>query len=206
MRLTEPEKGFGWGFGIARMSLGRVEAVRLTEPEQGERSIGQHHGASEGLPGTEISGSRPSHGAVAIVVEQAKFLVIRRSAVVRAPNLLCFAGGTIEKGESPEQAIVRELREELNLAGRAVEHVWQSRTAWGTLLDWVLVERQWDSNPSANPAEVAEWMWLSGAELLRHPELLPSVPAFFRAWAHGEFALPNRAGEPQSDWKDLSSR
>lgn len=146
---------------------------------------------------------RPGHGAVAIIVEDAKFLVIRRSAIVRAPNLLCFAGGTIEKGETPEQAIVRELQEELNLVANAVEHVWQSRTGWGTLLEWVLVERTSNAEPIANPDEVAEWMWLSGQDLLQHPKLLPSVPAFYKAWAAKEFELPQRAGTPDPNWADL---
>ena len=68
---------------------------------------------------------KPGHGAVAIVVEEEKFLVIRRSATVRAPNLLCFAGGTIESGESPQEAIERELLEELGVVGVARDHVWQ---------------------------------------------------------------------------------
>ena len=146
---------------------------------------------------------RPGHGAVAIIVEEQQFLVIRRSATVRAPNMLCFAGGSIEAGESPEEAIVRELQEELSLHGSAIEQVWQSRTAWGTLLEWIVVERHSGSEPSANPAEVAEFMWLYPHELLQHPDLLPSVPSFFRAWAKGEIHLPARAGEADPEWLQL---
>ena len=115
--------------------------------------------------------AKPRHGAVAVVVEDGRFLVIRRSQFVRAPNLLCFAGGTIEAGES-----------------------------WGTLLEWVLVERQVDSTPVADPREVSEWMWLLPDELLSHPDLLPSVPDFFIAWARGDVKLPTRAGAPQASW------
>jgi len=143
---------------------------------------------------------KPRRGAVAIIVEDGKFLVIRRSELVRAPDLLCFAGGTIEVGETPHQAIERELIEELNLRGNALEHVWQSKTAWGTQLEWVLVERHPESQPVANLAEVAEWMWLEPLSLLNHPKLLPSVPAFFSAWARQEFKLPERAGNPHPDW------
>lgn len=146
---------------------------------------------------------KPRHGAVAVVVEQERFLVIRRSRFVRAPNLLCFAGGTIERGETPHAAIVRELHEELGLVAEAREHIWQSRTSWGTLLDWVLVDRHPQSEPIANPAEVAEWMWLSAEELLCHPDLLPSVPAFFSAWANGKLALPTRAGIANPLWCEL---
>ncbi len=146
---------------------------------------------------------KPRHGAVAVLVEEERFLVIRRSSFVRAPNLLCFAGGTIEAGETPQQAIVRELFEELALEAEAKEHIWQSRTSWGTLLDWVLVERRAGCKPIAAPAEVAEWMWLSPEALLAHPDLLPSVPAFFSAWANGLLTLPVRAGSANPAWRDL---
>ncbi|RMF37948.1 MAG: NUDIX hydrolase [Planctomycetota bacterium] len=148
-------------------------------------------------------GSKPRRGVVGVIVEEGRFLVIRRSPHVRAPNLLCFAGGSIEHGESPEQAIVRELREELTLDITPVEKIWKSCTQWGTQLEWVLADRAPDSHPQANPAEVAEWMWMTGAELLAHPMLLPSVPAFFRSWAIGEFQLPARAGRPDPAWKSL---
>ena len=140
---------------------------------------------------------------MAIIVENKQFLVIRRSEFVRAPNLLCFAGGTIEKGESPEQAIERELMEELHLKGSAQELVWQSRTRWGTKLEWLIVDRDAESEPKANPDEVAEWMWLTPEDLLSHPKLLPSVPDFFRAWAKGEFQLPASAGAPNAAWVNL---
>lgn len=148
--------------------------------------------------------AKPRRGAVAIIVEDGNFLVIRRSEFVRAPNLVCFAGGTIEVGETPEQAIERELLEELNLRGQAVQHVWQSVTKWGTSLEWVLVDRHPDSQPVANLEEVAEWMWITPVDLLRHPRLLPSVPAFFSAWAKNEFLLPGSAGQPDPRWIDLA--
>ncbi|GAB5405330.1 MAG: NUDIX domain-containing protein [Aureliella sp.] len=149
---------------------------------------------------------KPGHGAVAVIVEDGKFLVIRRSAKVRAPNLLCFAGGTIEQGETPEQAIVRELQEELSLASTVVKQIWQSKTGWGTLLEWILVDRMPGSEPVANPDEVGDWYWFTGQELLDQPSLLPSVPAFYKAWAEGAFQLPASAGEPDPEWKLLKVR
>lgn len=149
---------------------------------------------------------KPGHGAVAVIVENEKFLVIRRSATVRAPNLLCFAGGTIEQDESPELAIVRELEEELSLKAEVERQIWQSRTGWGTLLEWILVLRDPRSEPIANPAEVGDWHWLSADDLLGKANLLPSVPAFFKAWADGAFELPEAAGTANPAWKELAVR
>lgn len=149
---------------------------------------------------------KPRHGAVGIVVENNQFLVIRRSPFVRAPNMLCFPGGTIESGETPEQAVVRELSEELGLLVACPQMIWQSRTSWGTLLDWLVVERHPESQPVANEREVAEFMWLDATQLLRRPDLLGSMPDFFSAWARELFQLPTRAGAANPDWKHLSRR
>ncbi len=152
------------------------------------------------------SSRKPRHGAVGVVVESGKFLVIRRSMLVKAPGLLCFPGGTIESGETPEQAVVRELEEELALVSLSAKHLWHSRTSWGTLLEWLLVERHAESHPVANPREVAEVMWCEADSLLERPDLLGSVPDFFAAWAHGHFSLPEEAGTPDDRWKSLTRR
>lgn len=147
---------------------------------------------------------KPRHGAVGIIVENNEFLVIRRSQFVRAPNMLCFPGGTIEAGETPEQAVVRELFEELGLVVESPLLIWQSRTSWGTLLDWLVVERRPESSPQANEREVAEFMWLEAPKLLERKDLLGSMPDFFGAWANEVFELPPRAGRADPNWKRLS--
>ncbi|MFO0922317.1 MAG: NUDIX hydrolase [Pirellulales bacterium] len=125
--------------------------------------------------------SNGRHGVVAIVVESDRYLAIRRSAMVRAPRMICFPGGGIEPNESFEEAIRREMKEELDLEVEVVAHVWTSRTSWGTDLEWMLVRRTNAQEPKANPREVEEIFWLSREELLGHPDLLGSVPDFFAA-------------------------
>lgn len=146
----------------------------------------------------------PRRGAVGVIVEEQGFLVIRRSLMVRAPGMICFPGGTIESGESSEEAVVRELAEELNLVVSQPRLIWKSQTAWGTHLDWLIVERAADSVPRANLAEVAEYLWIDAEALLARDGLLAGVPHFFAAWAHQEFELPPRAGPINPRWKDLA--
>jgi 8-oxo-dGTP diphosphatase len=96
------------------------------------------------------------HGVVAVIVEQGRFLVIRRSPWVRAPNLICLPGGGIEHGESFEAAMLRELDEELALRVDVISHLWTSVTRWGTKLEWLICRRHPGSEPQPNPQEVSE--------------------------------------------------
>ncbi len=96
---------------------------------------------------------------------------------------------------------MRELAEELGLIVDRPQHVWQSRTSWGTLLDWLVVERHPDSLPQANEREVAEFMWEDADSLLKRPDLLGSMPDFFAAWALSNFQLPDRAGTANPAWQ-----
>jgi 8-oxo-dGTP pyrophosphatase MutT (NUDIX family) len=132
---------------------------------------------------------RGRHGVVAVIQEDSRYLVIRRSQFVRAPNLLCLPGGGIELGESFEQAIHRELHEELELSVTVERHIWTSTTNWGTRLEWMLCSRHPESNPRPNPDEVAEVLWLQAEEMRHRSDLLGSLPEFLDAVGRGEIQL-----------------
>ena len=121
------------------------------------------------------------HGVVAVIQEGRRYLVIRRSLKVRAPGLLCFPGGHIEPGENFEEAILREMMEELSLPVRVRKHLWTSITRWGTRLERMHVERLEEAEPLPNPEEVAEVHWMEESELLGGLDVLGSVPDFFEA-------------------------
>lgn len=129
------------------------------------------------------------HGVVAVIQEKQKFLVIRRSALVRAPGLLCFPGGGIETGEDFETAMRRELMEELSLEVVIDGHLWHSVTRWGTKLEWMKCRRIGGKEPVPEPAEVAEVLWLTQSELMRRTDLLGSIPDFFEALSQSRFQL-----------------
>src|SRR5262245_44090621 len=64
----------------------------------------------------------PTPIAIAVVEWEGRFLVGQRPAGVPLAGLWEFPGGKIEPGESPEEAAVRECREE---AGLVVESLWR---------------------------------------------------------------------------------
>lgn len=58
----------------------------------------------------------PTEIAIAVVEHQGKFLIGQREADKSLAGLWEFPGGKIEEGETPQQAAVRECREETGLA------------------------------------------------------------------------------------------
>jgi 8-oxo-dGTP diphosphatase len=132
----------------------------------------------------------PRRGVVAVVMRGEQFLVIRRSQHVRAPGMHCFPGGTIEPGEAEDEAVRREMMEELALVAAPQRLLWRSVTSWGVELAWWLAAIDEAALPAANPLEVEAFQWLTAAEICELPQLLPSNLDFFDAWQSGQFDLP----------------
>jgi 8-oxo-dGTP pyrophosphatase MutT (NUDIX family) len=124
-----------------------------------------------------------------VIVEEGKFLVIRRAPHISAGGKICFPGGGIETGEAEETALVRELWEELRVRVRPIRRLWESVTPWNVHLAWWLAVRV-DAVPlDPQPEEVAEYRWLDPDELLAEIDLLASNREFLAAVASGEIRL-----------------
>jgi 8-oxo-dGTP diphosphatase len=128
-------------------------------------------------------------GVVAVVLRGDKFLVIRRSQHVRAPGKFCFPGGSIEAGETEEQAVVREFAEELNAPVTPLSRLWTSLTITNVQLAWWHVAVSAEQTLTPNPLEVESVHWLTHVEALTLPDLLASNRDFYAAWQRGDFAL-----------------
>lgn len=128
-------------------------------------------------------------GVVAVIVQQDRLLVIRRSQHVVAPGAFCFPGGAIENGETEPVALIREIDEELGVGVRPVRPLWQSVTPWNVQLTWWLAEVDEDCVWLPNAAEVESIHWHTPAEIALLPGLLESNHEFLRALAGGEIKL-----------------
>ena len=119
-------------------------------------------------------------GVVAIIERAGCYLMIRRPDDIRAGGYWCFVGGGIEVGESQEQALVREVREEVGLEVAPGEKVWECLSLYKEWILYCWTVRESGGQVQADPREVAEHRWLTVSEIMRLPQLMPSVPEFFR--------------------------
>jgi len=138
----------------------------------------------------EIPDDPGRRGAVAVCLrDDRRMLVIRRARSVVAPGAYCFPGGGIEPGESEEDALRREFREEINVAVHPICRIWRSRTPWKVDLAWWLGRLEPDVAPVPNPAEVESIHWLTADEMAALDELLPSNREFLELLAQGTIRL-----------------
>ncbi|HEY2840424.1 MAG TPA: NUDIX domain-containing protein [Pirellulales bacterium] len=131
----------------------------------------------------------PRRGAVAVIVRDDCLLVICRAKCVVAPGAFCFPGGHIEENETEEQALVRELREELDALVRPIRRVWQSVSPSGVELNWWFAEIDTACTPTPNPSEVESIHWMTPSELAMHPKTLESNRLFMAALRAGDARL-----------------
>jgi 8-oxo-dGTP diphosphatase len=137
----------------------------------------------------DIAPTPDRRGVVGVAARDGRLLLIRRSRTVVAPGMYCFPGGGVEGDESEPQALVREFREELDVAIEPLRLLWRSVTPWHVQLSWWLVDMAVDAEPVPNPVEVESIHWLTPAEMAALPDSLPSNFEFLDALAAGRIVL-----------------
>ena len=116
--------------------------------------------------------------AVALVDADGRVLLARRPAGKEMAGLWEFPGGKVHDGETPEGALVRELREEL---GIEVEPACLAPLTFAShayekfhLLMPLYVCRKWEGQ--ARPLEGQELKWVREEKLADHPMPPADVP------------------------------
>lgn len=132
--------------------------------------------------------SEPLHRvAMGLLVTGERVLLAHRHPLRRHyPDCWDSVGGHIESGESPEQALVRECREELGVTVTRWRRLAPPVTAWADDLELhPFVVDAWRGTPTnLAPDEHDDLAWIDpgtlGSLRLAHPGLVPLVTAAMR--------------------------
>ncbi|MEN9705315.1 MAG: hypothetical protein RLZZ393_1194 [Pseudomonadota bacterium] len=108
-------------------------------------------------------------------------LVIQRGPGSMLPGYWSPPSGRIEPGESQHEAVIREMREELGLAVRPLEKIWECLTDdGGYRLHWWVVEHDTGAMISPAPDEVADLRWVDAEGFLALSPTFEGDRQFFR--------------------------
>lgn len=128
---------------------------------------------------------------MAVVRREGRVLVIRRGPAAPMPGYWAPVSGRVEPGESHEEAVVREVHEEVGLGVRPIAKVWESETHDGRFrLHWWTAHAD-PGELRLDPREVSEARWIRPD---RFGELEPTFGG------HREFfvrVLPAIQGRPE---------
>lgn len=120
--------------------------------------------------------------AAALIDAQGRVLIARRPEGKSLAGLWEFPGGKVEDGESPEDALIRELKEELDVtvAHDALEPIAFASHAYPDfhLLMPLYAVRRWDGAPKA--IEHTALAWAAPGELKNYPMPPADAPLLAR--------------------------
>lgn len=111
-----------------------------------------------------------------------RYLIHRRADGVYMPGYWTPLSGRLEPGETQQDAVVREVAEEVGLLVRPVRKVWECDTHDGAyrLYWWLVEEPDPSAGPTLDPTEVAEVRWLTVSEFATMTPTFADDQWFFR--------------------------
>ena len=119
-------------------------------------------------------------GVIGILEHDGRFLMVRRAAGVAKPGTWCFPGGHVEATETPRQAVVRELSEELGIGVKPVRRLGAVRVPDSryVLAVWKVVHVSGEFVLAEK--EIAEVRWLEVHEIAEVSPGLASNAVVYR--------------------------
>ncbi|WP_405971114.1 NUDIX hydrolase [Streptomyces sp. NBC_00988] len=122
----------------------------------------------------------PREAIVAVLRRADRVLVIRRGPDSARAGYWAPLSGKLEPGESQEEALVREVKEEVGLTVSPLSKVWQSDAADGTFrLHWWTATETGNGTIVPDPGEVSEVRWVTPTEFLTMTPAFDADREFF---------------------------
>lgn len=114
--------------------------------------------------------TKPKDGAKIIILSPDKILLFHRDNIptIRSPDCWQLVGGGIEEGETPEQGLVREVKEEVSYNLKEFKLITKTKGTGGEDL-WVyaaFVEKEEENKFVLGPGEGQEIGWFTIDEAL----------------------------------------
>ncbi|HEM48667.1 MAG TPA: 8-oxo-dGTP diphosphatase MutT [Caldithrix sp.] len=105
--------------------------------------------------------------AAVIKNDKGEFLITQRMPNARYGGYWEFPGGTVEAGETPKQALIRELKEELNVEIKVSDIYWHElfKTAQKIIDIQFINCTLTPENQTIEKVEVADYRWVNVNEL-----------------------------------------
>ena len=132
------------------------------------------------------------YGAAGLVLvdKAGQVLLTHRSEYVHFPGLWSFPGGALDEGETPAQAALRELGEEVGIPAAAVTVLSSlaglDHEVWRYTYVLARLDPEWTDVPLTPNWEIeaVKWVALGDLEMLPlHPDLLNDLPMLRAALA-----------------------
>ncbi len=119
--------------------------------------------------------------AVAVVIRKGdKFLLIKRAKKGEAENYWCPITGAIEQDETQEQAVIREASEEMGIAVKPIQKVWECYTEDKQyLLHWWSAKLI-DDRITMNHDEVKDYQWVNYEQMQNIGMMFKADLVFFK--------------------------
>jgi 8-oxo-dGTP diphosphatase len=116
---------------------------------------------------------------VAVVQRAERVLVIQRGPLARLPGYWAPLSGKVEASETQEEALVREVQEEVGLRVSPSAKVWESQTDDGRFrLHWWTAEAE-PGEIVRQPGEVSDVRWVTPQEFSRLEPTFAGDRTFF---------------------------
>ena len=116
---------------------------------------------------------------VAVVRREERVLVIQRGPQARLSGFWAPLSGKLEPGETQEEALIREVHEEVGLRVSPVAKVWESQTEDGAFrLHWWTAEAE-QGDVVRHPGEVSDARWVTSREFSQLQPVFEADRVFF---------------------------
>jgi 8-oxo-dGTP diphosphatase len=121
------------------------------------------------------------HAVVAIIEDGSELLLMQRAATDTYPGFWSAVTGSMEEGETQQQACIRECREEVGLRVKPVRKVWESVTRRAHfVLHWWQCELIGPRAVVPDLSEVGDHAWVNLIDVQKASPMFSDARWFFR--------------------------